>query len=267
MLDDQDEQQKEQTKDSQHITMYCTRNILLSTKTQNCCDASHSKNRVAFCLFIILIVLAKLCNTENLSPQQTKHPRRHVRIVIRNSPITRSTDNILMRYARERDRTLVRVIRTKRRKRNKDVLHIAPTHMRTVRLKSKTGFFLEIQPSGKVTGHVNKTKYTKMELQVITPHVKRIKSVATGRYLAINRKGKVISKGVSDNETYFFEELSENYDYLYCSIKYPKTDSGLSWYVGLKRSRSRKTLQGRAKRASRTLPGDSATHFSIFFEH
>jgi Fibroblast growth factor. len=33
-----------------------------------------------------------------------------------------------------------------------------------------------------------------MELQVITPHVKRIKSVMTGRYLAINRKGKVISK-------------------------------------------------------------------------
>lgn len=71
----------------------------------------------------------------------------------------------------------------------------------------------------------------------------------------------------SDKETYFFEELSEKFDYLYCSIKYPKTDSGLSWYLGLKRTRSRKTLQGRAKRASRTLPGDSATHFSIFYEH
>ena len=38
-----------------------------------------------------------------------------------------------------------------------------------------------------------------MELQVINAHVKRIKGVATGRYLAINKKGRVISK-VSNNK-------------------------------------------------------------------
>lgn len=156
---------KEKTK-NQHLRLATKLSI---TTYSHSFVFQHSKNRLTFCIFIVLVVLVKLCNTENLSPQQTKqNPRRHVRLVIRNSPITRSTDNILMRYARERDRTLVRVIRTKRRKRNKDVLHIAPTHMRTVRLKSKTGFFLEIQPSGKVTGHVNKTKYSKLNLSIFT---------------------------------------------------------------------------------------------------
>jgi hypothetical protein len=93
-------------------------------------------------------------------------PRRHARLVLRNVPVEKSADNILRRYARERDRTLVSVIRTRRKKRNKDVLHIAPTHMRTVRLKSKTGFFLEIQPSGKVGGHVNKTDYSKFSHKI-----------------------------------------------------------------------------------------------------
>ena len=115
---------------------------------------------------IFMIIFVSMCNSQpnpnNTQDKSKIFPRRHVRIVIRNPPAhSRSNPNsILARYTRERDRTLVRVIRTKRRKRNKDVLHIAPTHMRTVHLKSKTGFFLEIQPSGRVTGHVNKTKYS-----------------------------------------------------------------------------------------------------------
>ena len=128
-----------------------------------------SRNCITLWLITFLVVISMsitMCSTEP-SPEKTSKdyvvPRRHVRLVIRNpSSVTRRNSNTLLtRYVRERDRTLVRVIRTKRRKRNKDVLHIAPTHMRTVRLKSKTGFFLEIQPSGRVTGHVNKTKYSK----------------------------------------------------------------------------------------------------------
>ena len=55
-------------------------------------------------------------------------------------------------------------------------------------------------------------------------------------------------------------------NYLYSSIKYPRLDSGLSWYIGLKRRHHGNFLQGRTKRASRTLPGDIATHFSVLIE-
>ena len=107
------------------------------------------------------MAMLQICQCTQSEIMRDYPPRRYARLVLRNAPARKSVDNIVRRTARERDRTLVTVIRTRRKKRNKDVLHIAPTHMRTVRLKSKTGFFLEIQPSGKVGGQVNKTDYSK----------------------------------------------------------------------------------------------------------
>ena len=56
--------------------------------------------------------------------------------------------------------------------------------------------------------------------------------------------------------------MLENLDFSFSSIKYPQEADNPSWYLGLKRKQG-SAVKGRAKRASRTLQGDKATHFSI----
>lgn len=54
-----------------------------------------------------------------------------------------------------------KIVERLRKKRKSDPIYEQPTNRREVRLLSKTGFFLEVLPSGKVGGNINKTKYSK----------------------------------------------------------------------------------------------------------
>jgi len=131
-------------------------------------------------------------------------------------------------------------------------------------LQSKTGYFLEILPDGKVGGNINRTRFTRMEMQVIAPSLKRIKGVYSGKYLAINRKGKVVSKDNPDAETYFLETVSENFDHLLSSVRYPtELYTKLPWFLALRKKHGRRGLYGKTKRASRTFRGEKATRFAI----
>lgn len=223
-------------------------------------------------LFISFVVLTNVCDSKAVtftglrktqfpSSNNSQSQRHTIRWLIKQTT-GKEDEGFWHIIAKTMDKKIVERLRKKRKS---DPIYEQPTNRREVRLLSKTGFFLEVLPSGKVGGNINKTKYTKMEIQVFSTHVKRIKSVATGKYVAISKNGKVVAKDTADLETFLFEEVSEHFQHLYSSIKYPKSKSRLSWYLGLKRRHGRRSLQGRVKRASKTLAGDSATHFSIFY--
>ena len=141
---------------------------------------------------------------------------------------------------------------------------IAPTNKRIVMMQSRTGYFLEIRPDGKVRGNINRTKFTRMELQVIAPCLKRIKGLSSGKYLGINRRGKVVSKDNPDAETYFLDTISENFDHLLRSVRYPtQSYTSLPWFLALRKKHGRRGVYGKTKRASRTFRGELATRFAI----
>ena len=99
--------------------------------------------------------------TPSVKNQVTRYyqPRRQVRYVIRHYPRDHKY-GIFKRFNRDQNRKIIENIRTRTRKKRQHEI-IIPSNRRTIRLKSKTGFFLEILPNGKVRGHVNKTKYSK----------------------------------------------------------------------------------------------------------
>ncbi|XP_004207236.2 fibroblast growth factor 13 isoform X1 [Hydra vulgaris] len=238
----------------------------------SCGCLKHTWNKMFASVVLSLLLFAKMFETKsNFSYDNTNKTsfevvdgiaRHEIHILIKK--ITKSADEITIdRFARQNDRNVADSIRKRKKRRHNIVLH-KPTNWRHVWLKSRTGYFLQIEADGTVNGHINKTNYTKMELQVITPQIKRIVGVATGRFLAINKKGKVESKVISDQDTYFHEEMLETLDFSFSSIKYPKEIDNPPWYLGLKRKQG-STVKGRAKRASRTLQGDKATHFSITY--
>ena len=86
--------------------------------------------------------------------------RLHVRLLIRNIV---NRPKVWNHIAKQADLRLVESIR-KRKKRQREVIYIPPSNRRVVRLQSETGFFLEILPSGKVGGSVNKTEFSEFYL-------------------------------------------------------------------------------------------------------
>ncbi|XP_004207232.1 fibroblast growth factor 3 [Hydra vulgaris] len=145
---------------------------------------------------------------------------------------------------------------------HRDYTSLKPTNFRKVRLKSRTGYYLEVLNSGKVAGNTIETNYSVLEMQVIAPQIKRIKSVLTGKYISINSDGKVKTKTNISPDIYFIEEVLPHSFYSYFSIKYPKSTKEPPWLLGLKQKVGNKSY-GVACRASRTLPGDNETQFSI----
>ena len=118
-----------------------------------------------------LILFAKIYEAKSLAVPFTGYKntvglytaadaRREVRLLIKNISCNRY-EIAWNRFLRQSNRKLVEKIRAKRRKRQNAFDCIIPTNRRIVSLQSKTGFFLEILPNGKVGGHINKTTYSK----------------------------------------------------------------------------------------------------------
>ncbi|XP_028932586.1 fibroblast growth factor 2 [Ornithorhynchus anatinus] len=111
------------------------------------------------------------------------------------------------------------------------------------------GFFLRIQPDGRVDGVREKSDpHIKLQLQAEERGVVSIKGVGANRYLAMNEDGRLSALKWATEECFFFERLESNNYNTYQSRKHS------NWYVALKRT-------GQCKLGPQTRPGQKAILF------
>lgn len=110
------------------------------------------------------------------------------------------------------------------------------------------GYHLRILPDGTVNGSRQENDpYDILRLKAVSVGVVLIKGEMTGRYLAMNKKGRLYGSQALNDECYFLEKYEENHYNTYCSQKY-------NWYVGLKRN-------GQPKAGPDTHQGQKAIFF------
>ncbi|KAG6934911.1 fibroblast growth factor 22, partial [Chelydra serpentina] len=89
------------------------------------------------------------------------------------------------------------------------------------RLYSSTHFFLGIDSSGKVQGtRWKESRNSILEIRSVRVGVVAIKSVYTGFYLAMNKKGKVYGSKVYNLNCKFKERIEENGYNTYASLRW-----------------------------------------------
>ncbi|XP_026227994.1 putative fibroblast growth factor 1 isoform X2 [Anabas testudineus] len=110
------------------------------------------------------------------------------------------------------------------------------------------GYHLRILPDGTVSGgRLDPDPYDILRLKAASVGVVVIKGEKTGRYLAMNKNGRVYGSQTLNDECYFLEKYEENHYNTYRSQKY-------NWYVALKRN-------GQAKAGPDTHQGQKAVFF------
>ncbi|XP_050934781.1 putative fibroblast growth factor 1 isoform X2 [Lates calcarifer] len=110
------------------------------------------------------------------------------------------------------------------------------------------GYHLRILPDGTVNGgRQENDPYDVLRLKAVSIGVVVIKGEATGRYLAMNKNGRLYGSQALNDECYFLEKYEENHYNTYRSQKY-------SWYVALKRN-------GQPKAGPDTHQGQKAVFF------
>uniref|UniRef100_UPI0037E73E16 putative fibroblast growth factor 1 isoform X2 n=1 Tax=Semicossyphus pulcher TaxID=241346 RepID=UPI0037E73E16 len=129
-------------------------------------------------------------------------------------------------------------------------LDVSRQESRTLtRLYSKNGgYHLRILPDGNVSGgRQENDTYDVLRLKAVSVGVVVIKGEATGRYLAMNKNGRLYGSQALNDECYFLEKYEENHYNTYRSQKY-------NWYVALKRN-------GQPKAGPDTHQGQKAVFF------
>lgn len=133
----------------------------------------------------------------------------------------------------------------------------------------RTGFLLEIDKNGRIAGTANiSSENAVIEVEVFGEGLRRMKGVASGRYLSLNnRRGRLTSTVHQDRNTFFKEKLEENYWSSYsskqhglqCGRNTPSQQKRKEWFIAIKEN-------GSLRRPCRTLPGMSATHFIFVWQ-
>jgi len=136
------------------------------------------------------------------------------------------------------------------------ILSMQPANKRTIQLCSRNqNLFLQVNSNGIVNGtHERNNKYSLLVQESMAMSVIRLKGLATNRYIAMNKKGKVYSTALPTEESLFFTNQEENYYHTFWSYLY-KTRSSI-WLLSLKRN-------GKIKRGSRTRVGEKSTQFFV----
>ncbi|XP_030602640.1 putative fibroblast growth factor 1 isoform X1 [Archocentrus centrarchus] len=110
------------------------------------------------------------------------------------------------------------------------------------------GYHLRILSDGTVNGgRQEDDPYDILRLKAVSAGVVVIKGETTGRYLAMNKNGRLYGAQAVNDECYFLEKYEENHHNTYRSQKY-------SWYVALKRN-------GQPKAGPDTHQGQKAIFF------
>ncbi|XP_008296323.1 putative fibroblast growth factor 1 isoform X2 [Stegastes partitus] len=129
-------------------------------------------------------------------------------------------------------------------------LDLSKQEQRTLtRLYSKNGgYHLRISPDGTVSGgRQENDPYDILRIKAVSAGVVVIKGEMTGRYLAMNKNGRLYGSQALNDECYFLETYEENHYNTYRSQKY-------NWYVALKRN-------GQPKAGPDTHQGQKAIFF------
>ncbi|KAL7853494.1 hypothetical protein AOLI_G00203380 [Acnodon oligacanthus] len=114
------------------------------------------------------------------------------------------------------------------------------------------GHHLRVLPSGAVDGsRQHNDVHTVLKVKSASVGVVVIKGHETGRYLAMDKSGKLYGASTLNDECYFMEKYEENHYNTYRSHKYQQLGD---WYVGIKKS-------GQTKNGSKTHKGQNAVYF------
>ncbi|XP_058950614.2 fibroblast growth factor 1-like [Pocillopora verrucosa] len=132
-----------------------------------------------------------------------------------------------------------------------------PTTTTNCKIFCRSGYHLQILPSGVVRGTVDQdSEYVLFEMQSFGPSLVRLMSPATGRYLTMKRDGTLRGlRSQTTRDSLFKETHEENAFHSYASYRYYRKQPH-DMLVGIKRN-------GQIKRATKTFHGQTATQFLV----
>lgn len=138
-----------------------------------------------------------------------------------------------------------------------------PSHVQIVQLFCKTGYFLALNVSAernRVLGTVNQSsENTFFECQSFGTSIVRLRNLVTGRFLAINSNGRVVTQAKSSEDSIFKTTHEENHFHTFTSHKYFKQERH-DLFLGIKKN-------GRCKPPKLTFPGQMSVQFMILLQH
>ncbi|XP_032228974.1 fibroblast growth factor 9 isoform X4 [Nematostella vectensis] len=133
-----------------------------------------------------------------------------------------------------------------------------PSTTRIVKMFCRVGRFLAMNENGTISGTLSQGVNETFELQSYGPSIVRIRHVKTGFFIAMDRRGRLRAKRVSESrrwDTFFYQQLEHNLFQSFSSTKYYK-ENPYDMFIGLKRS-------GLTKNGLGTLPGQDSVQFLI----
>ncbi|WP_395241593.1 fibroblast growth factor, partial [Salmonella sp. s51933] len=146
--------------------------------------------------------------------------------------------------------------------------HLGSMNTPSVKMKAylfcKTGFLLQIDNYGRITGTTNVSSTNAiLEIHIFDKILRRVKGARSGRYLSINNRGRLTATFSRNKNTFFKENDEENAWYSYssknhgqqCGLDIAK-HSRKEWFIAIKEN-------GYLRRPCKTLPGMKATHFFV----
>lgn len=138
-----------------------------------------------------------------------------------------------------------------------------PSHVQIVQLFCKTGYFLALNVSSernRVLGTVNQSsENTFFECQSFGTSIVRLRNLVTGRFLAINSKGRVVTQAKTSDDSIFKTTHEENHFHTFTSHKYFKQERH-DLFLGIKKN-------GRCKPPKLTFAGQMSVQFMILLQH
>jgi len=139
------------------------------------------------------------------------------------------------------------------------VAYKTPSHVQMVQLFCKTGYFLALNATARknrIVGTVNQTsESTFFESQSLGTSLVRLRNLVTGRFLAINSNGRVVTQAKISDESIFKTMYEENYFHTFTSHKYFKKRRH-DLFLGIKQN-------GRCKSPKLTYPGQISVQFVL----
>uniref|UniRef100_A0A8C6SXR7 Fibroblast growth factor n=1 Tax=Neogobius melanostomus TaxID=47308 RepID=A0A8C6SXR7_9GOBI len=122
------------------------------------------------------------------------------------------------------------------------------------KLYCATKYHLQIHPNGKIDGSLEENNpYSIMEITAVDVGVVAIKGLFSGRYLAMNDKGRLYASELFNKECEFVERIHELGYNTYAS-RHHSTDAKRQWYVSI-------NGKGRPRRGFKTRSTDKASLF------
>ena len=192
------------------------------------------EQRLVLCIFGVVLVCLHTFSVVKTSPTSRKASITLQRLK-RNLTILATAFNVTQKFADDLRRTKSRNHCFKGKLNSgKSLINAPPSNSRRIMLFSKNKYLLQITNDGSVNGtHDRKRSSVWFELQLICVGIVRIKNIATGKYLAMDKNGKLRGRTHLSLETLFVTKQKNTFHW-YRSYKYKK------WFVGIRKNGTQK---------------------------